>query len=148
MVKTVPTESVGVAVGKISFAGDRRHYPYKFQKVSPANSDETFRCGNHVAHHQLDAATTTVGLEIAFQGRRPTRQCFAVSKTQASDWRLCRLRVSGRIDKKLTNRAERPNRPEGRVPESDGDRPGLHSFRRRWFPSPLLWTPSQGWLLK
>ena len=31
------TESVGATVGKISFAGDRRHRPYKFQEGSPAN---------------------------------------------------------------------------------------------------------------
>lgn len=107
------------------------------------STDDTFRCGNHVAHCRTGAATTTAGLEIVFQGRRPTRQCFAVCNPVL---RLASngVRVFERIDKKLTTRAERPNRLEGRVPESDGDRPGLHSFRRRRFPSPLLGTPSQG----
>jgi hypothetical protein len=48
MVK-IKTESVGAAVGKISFAGDRQHRPYKFQKASPANVPKIGHgvCDNH-----------------------------------------------------------------------------------------------------
>ena len=119
------------------------HLPRISREPTVNENSDSFRCGKHVAHCRTGAATTTAGLEIAFQGRRPTRQCFAVcnpARRLASNG----VRVFERIDKKLTTRAERPNRLEGRVPESDGDRPGLHLLRRRRLTSPLLGTLSQG----
>ena len=43
------TESVGLAVGKTSFAGGRQHQPYKFQKVSSANVLKIYHvlCDHH-----------------------------------------------------------------------------------------------------
>lgn len=94
------------------------------------NSPYTFQCGKHAAHRNADAATTTAG-------RKPMRQCFAVCN---SGFRLTsdRVRVFGRIVKKLTNSLWEPNRPERRVPEATIRALYGMSHWRLWFPSPLL----------
>lgn len=65
------------------------------------------------------------------------RQCFAVCNPEfrrASN----RLHLFGRIVKKLT-KPQGSNRPESRVPKSDGDRRGLFRSRRERFSLLLLW---------
>lgn len=90
------------------------------QPSSPAKrfwqTHEPFRCGKQAAYRLCGAATTTAG-------RKPTRQCFAEGSP------LERLASNGvrffrRIVKKLT-KPQGSNRPERRLPESDGDRPGV-----------------------
>lgn len=67
--------------------------PAQIRKATPANSQHIsnhrqcfFRCGKDVAHHHDDSATTTAELEIASQGRRLARQCFAVPTIHRGDW--------------------------------------------------------------
>lgn len=140
-----------VSMGRIRGAGLLvvglcRHAP----ALSPSNSrkhvgklaQHAFQCGKQAAHRRFGAATTTAELEIVFRTGGSQRQCFAVCNPefrQASN----RLRLSGRIVKKLTNSATaEPNRPESRVPKSDADRPGM-SILERMVSSPFTQPLSQ-----
>lgn len=93
------------------------------------NTLKLLRCGNHVAHCQTGSKATTAG-------HKPTRQCSFVC-TPVGRLASNGVRVSGRIDKKLT-KPQGSNRPEGRVPEATSRALYGVPHWRRWFPSPLL----------
>ncbi len=110
--------------------------PFKFKKECRQTLATSFQCGKQAAHRRFGAATTTAGLEIAYQGRRPMRQCFAVCNPgfrQANGG----LHLFGRIVKKLT-KPQGSNRPESRVPTSDGPSFIRDVAEERWFSLLLL----------
>lgn len=125
----------------------RRHRPNSSRTESVVGKNQlTFQCGKQAAHRRFGAATTTAELEIVFGTGGSQRQCFAVCNPkfrQASN----RLHLFGRIVKKL-NRARlfRANRPERRVPESDGDRRCLSVFGYETVNVSCAQTPSGAYL--
>ena len=121
----------------VEYLADTRQHPaLLIRRKRIGNYPYTFQCGKHVAHLQNAAIATTAGLEIVSGtgGLCDSARLSLQNKLWASSFGG--LRVFRRIVKKRT-KPQGSNRPERRVPDSDGDRRGL-SHWRRWLTSPLL----------